>query len=140
MPLRPPIKPRLAAALFSLASATALAAPWTAYVTLPSGDEVLLSRQGRATQPAGSRAEVDVPVRVRFATPVQSPVGPVPAAEARLRVICKDGSVTTTAVVPRAHGDRPFAAKDRRAAATAAGAPLEHALSAPAFVEKLCRR
>ena len=140
MPGFPPITPRLSAVLLALAGAAAQAAPWSPYVTLPSGDEVLLSKQGRATLPAGSRAEVDVPVRLRFANPVTSPVGPVPMAEAKLRVICKDGSVSVAAVQPRTAEGKAFAAKDRKAAAAAVSGALKQALSAPAFVDKLCRR
>lgn len=121
-------------------STSAWAAPWRSHVTLPSGDEVQLRTQGRALRPAGSRAEIDLPVRVRFSAPVASPVGPVALADARLRVHCKEGTVSASAVVPRRDGGRTFATKGHKAAVAAARAPLLQVVSAPSFVDSLCRR
>jgi hypothetical protein len=118
----------------------ASAAPWRSHLTLPAGDEVLLRTQGRALRPAGSRAEIDLPVRVRFAAPLATPGGPVAMADARLRILCKGGTVSTTAVAPRTAAGRAFVARDRKAATAAARAALAQVLSMPAVVDSLCRR
>jgi hypothetical protein len=51
----------------------ASAAPWRNHLTLPSGDEVKLRTEGLRVQASGSRGEIDVPVRVRFAKPLSTP-------------------------------------------------------------------
>ncbi len=125
--------------LLSLSSG-ASAAPWRSHLTLPSGDEVLLRTSGRALQSAGSRAEIDLPARVRFARPVDSPGGPVALVDAKVRILCKGGTVTAAAMKPRRADEQLLAAKDRKAAASAIQAPLLKVLSTPAVIDSLCQR
>ena len=96
-------------------SAPASAAPWRSHVTLPSGDEVQLRTGGLRVQPSGSRGEIDLPMQVRFAKPVDSPAGSVDMADAKVRILCKEGTVSATR------------------------APLLQALSAPAVIDSLCK-
>jgi len=114
------------------------AAPWRDHVTLPSGDVVQVRTEGRALKPSGSRAEVDLPVRLRFATPVPTPVGPVALADATVRVLCQERSVSAKTVVPRNAAAGAFVAKDRKVALLAVQAPLQAALNAPAFTGVIC--
>jgi hypothetical protein len=127
------------AALAGLASSGAWAAAWYSYLTLPSGDEVLLNKQGRALQATGSRAEIDVPLRVRFAVPVASPVGPVHMAGANVIIQCIGRQVTSGKVVPRTAQGKSFASKSRAAAAEAAGEPFKQALSDPVLLDAICK-
>lgn len=126
--------------LMLAASSTAWAAPWRSHLTLPSGDEVLLRTQGRAVQPAGSRAELDVPVRLRFAAPLDVPGGPVAMADAKLRILCKGGSVTASALKPRLADGKLVPEKYRKAAAAATRKSLLDGLSNAAVVDSLCQR
>lgn len=120
-------------------SANACAAPWRSHLTLPTGDEVQLRTGGLRVQPSGSRGEIDLPVRVRFAKPVDSPAGPVDMADAKVRILCKEGTVSATAIKPRHADEKLLAAKDLKATVTATHAPLLQVLSAPAVVESLCK-
>lgn len=128
-----------AAALLLAWPQDALAAPWRSYVTLPAGDEVMVRTQGRSLRPSGSRAEVDLPVRVRFAAPVASPVGPLAMSHATVRVLCKDRSVTANQVAVLTVDGKALATKDRLAAVKAVRASLDLALSSPAFIDKVCQ-
>lgn len=120
-------------------SAPASAAPWRSYVTLPSGDEVQLRTGGLRVKPSGSRGEIDLPVRVRFAKPVAGPAGPVDMADAQVRILCKEGTVSAMAIKPRHADEKLLATKDRKAAASATRAPLLQVLSAPAVLDSLCK-
>ena len=148
MPPPFPVKPafwqhRCGCALLMLGllglSARAGAAPWRSHLTLPSGDEVQLRTGGLRVQPSGSRGEINLPVRVRFAAPVDSPAGPVDIADAKVRVLCKEGSVSATAIKPRHADNKLLAAKDLKATVNATRAPLLQVLSALALVESLCK-
>jgi hypothetical protein len=119
---------------------SAHAAPWHNHLTLPSGDEVQLRTEGRRVQPAGSRGEIDLPVRVRFATPVDSPAGSVVMADAKVRLICKDGTVSATAIKPRDANQKLVATKEGKTAANATRAALMQVLAAQAVIDSLCRR
>lgn len=116
----------------------ASAAPWRSHLTLPSGDEVLLRTSGRALQPSGSRTEIDLPARVRFAQPVDSPGGPVALVDAKVRILCKGDTVTAAALKPRRADEQLVAAKYRKAAVTASQAPLLKVLSTPEVIGSLC--
>jgi len=120
-------------------SAPASAAPWRSHVTLPSGDEVQLRTGGLRVKPSGSRGEIDLPVRVRFAKPVDSPAGPVDMADAKVRILCKEGTVSATAIKPRHADEKLLATKDLKAAASATSGPLLQVLSAPAVADSLCK-
>lgn len=117
----------------------ASAAPWRSHLTLPSGDEVKLRTEGLRVQPSGSRGEIDVPVRVHFAKPVASPAGPVDLADAKLRILCKDGAVSLSAIKPRHADTKPLSTKDQKAAVDATRGPLLQVLSTPALVDSLCK-
>jgi hypothetical protein len=119
-------------------SASANAAPWRSHFTLPSGDEVQLRTGGLRVKPSGSRGEIDLPVRVRFAKPVDGPAGPVDMVDAKVRMLCKEGTVSASAVRPRHADGKLLATKDFRAAASAARTPLLQVLSSPAVVDSLC--
>lgn len=117
-------------------SAPASAAPWRNHITLPSGDEVELRTGGLRVQPSDSRGEIDLPVRVRFAKPVD---GPVDMADAKVRTLCKAGTVSATAIKPLHADEKPLATRDLKATASAARAPLLQVLSAPAVLDSLCK-
>lgn len=121
-------------------TASAGAAPWRSHITLPSGDELLLRTGGLRIQPSGSRGEIDLPVRVRFAKPVDSPAGPVDLVDAKARLICADGTASASAIKPRHADGKLLAAKNRNLAVTAVRAPLQAVLSTPAVFESLCKR
>jgi hypothetical protein len=121
-------------------SAIAVAAPWRSHIVLPSGDEVLLRTGGLRIQPSGSRGEIDLPVRVRFAKAVDSPSGPVDLVDAKARLICADGTASASAIKPRHADGKSLAAKNRNLAVTAVRAPLQAVLSTPAVFESLCKR
>ena len=116
-------------------SASAIAAPWHSHVTLPSGDEVQLRTSGLRVKPSGSRGEIDLPVRLRFATPVSGPAGPIDMADAKVRVVCKEGTVSAAAIKPRHADGKLLATRDLKAAASAARAPLLAVLSTPAVID-----
>jgi len=59
--------------------------------------------------------------------------------QCQLRILCKKGTVSATAIKPR-HGDgKPLATKDLKATASATRAPLLQVLSAPAVCDGLCK-
>jgi hypothetical protein len=116
------------------------AAPWRSHVTLPSGDEVMLRTGGLRIQPSGSRGEIDLPVRVRFATPVDSPAGPVDLVDAKARFMCADGTTSASAIKPRHANGKAVAAKNLQLAVTSVRVPLLAVLSTPAVIESLCKR
>jgi hypothetical protein len=138
-----PWQRRLAGALLCLGllglSAGAGAAPWRTHLKLPSGDEVQLRTGGLRVQPSGSRGEIDLPVRVRFAKPVDGPAGPVDMADAKVRIMCKEGTVSATDVKPRHADEGLLATKDRKAAVSATNGPLLQVLSTPAVIDSLCK-
>ena len=136
---RPICSALLALGLLGL-SASAGAAPWRSHITLPSGDEVLLRTGGLRIQPSGSRGEIDLPVRVRFAKPVDSPAGPVDLVDAKARLICADGTASVGAIKPRHADGKSLAAKNRNLAVTAVRVPLQAVLSTSAVIESLCKR
>ncbi len=128
-----------AAALLLAWPQSASAAPWRSFVTVPAGHEVLVRTDGRALRPSGSRGEVDLPVRVRFAAPVTTAVGPVEWVDATVRVLCQSRSVTAQRVAVRTADGKAFATKDRRTAAGAVRSPLDQVLAAPTFIDQVCK-
>lgn len=127
------------AALLMAWPMSATAAPWRTYVLAPAGDEVMVRTKGRALRPSGSRGEVDLPVRVRFAVPVASPVGPVAMADVTVRVLCTSRSMTASHVTARTAEGKAFTVKDRQAAVKAVRSSIDQTLSAPVFIDKVCQ-